>query len=187
MRGGSRNIIAAAPPQMDLDARISTGGPQMGSARAAELVERLSGALQRQHLNLDEEQGLLEALLDITAVQGNPDEHINFAAQDFLPLDEQGWTLLVTYTFERRYGWSESADCNNDRAMDSLDNRAKKKINESLEQVINSTIALTASVLGSAAICLSLPVCSLHLRVCLLLTCVRRVGAALGMAEGAAA
>jgi hypothetical protein len=111
-----------------------------------ELVVRLSGALQRQDLALDEEQGLLEELLATGTDQssGTPPGPLgSFVSSEdgpgalLLALGEKEWTLLVSYTFERRYGWSESTDSNDDRAMESLDNRAKKKINETLEQVLN--------------------------------------------------
>jgi hypothetical protein len=113
---------------------------------ARELVERLSGALQRQDLDLEEEQGLLEALLRAAVSAGLdgvvPEESESKHCEAVLHLDDQAWTLLVSYTFERRYGWSESADGSDDRAMDSLDNRAKKKINDTLEQVRMSCTCL---------------------------------------------
>lgn len=111
--------------------------PQMASV--TELVGKLSHALHRQQLELEEEQGLLNALMatrNLTTSWGGSEGTVEVVGeQDVLPLDEQGWNLLVSYTFERRYGWSESADGSDDRAMDSLDNRSKKKINETLEQV----------------------------------------------------
>jgi hypothetical protein len=116
----------------------------MGPA-GAELVERLSGALHRQDLALDDEQTLLEGLLTLAAGPGVGDASgpnsgagpaaLHDDAGEVLALDEPGWTQLLSYAFERRYGWSESADGNDDRAMDSLDSRAKKKINETLDKV----------------------------------------------------
>ena len=96
-------------------------------------VAQLSAALAQQDLDLEAEQVLLEALLMGEAASADGCALIPGAV---LELSEQGWTLLVSYAFERRYGWSESADGDDDRAMDSLDNRSKKKINEALEQVI---------------------------------------------------
>ena len=118
----------------------------MGSSGVAELVERLSGALHHHDLALDEEQALLEALLKLSVGTGADEEAGpndndagptvgRAAAGDMLLLDEQGWAQLLCYAFERRYGWSESADGSDDRAMDSLDSRAKKKINETLDKV----------------------------------------------------
>ena len=104
--------------------------PADQTLRLAGLVERLESCLCRQDLDLDEEQGLLESLLR-TSDGAGPEE----ALPAVLPLDAHGWSRIVSYAFERRYGWSESADVNDDRAMDSLDNRAKKKINDALDQV----------------------------------------------------
>ncbi len=123
-------------------------------AHARALVERLGGALHRQDLDLDEEQGLLESLLRISAAgvcpdSGRPEE----ALPAVLPLDAHGWSQLVSYAFERRYGWSESADVDNDRAMDSLDNRAKKKINDALEQVGLATPPCRCCARGRARCC----------------------------------
>lgn len=104
--------------------------PAEQTGRLAGLVERLESCLSRLDLDLDEEQGLLESLLR-TSGGARPEE----ALPAVLPLDAHGWSRIVSYAFERRYGWSESADVNDDRAMDSLDNRAKKKINDALDQV----------------------------------------------------
>lgn len=112
---------------------VGDHGPRMGST--SELVERLAAALAQQDLDLEAEQALLEALLRSAAVRENGAGPAEPSAGDEMELDEQGWTLLISYAFERRYGWSESADGDDDRAMDTLDSRSKKKINEALEQV----------------------------------------------------
>ena len=114
-------------------------------------VAQLSAALAQQDLDLEAEQVLLEALLMGEAASADGCASIAGAV---LELSEQGWTLLVSYAFERRYGWSESADGDDDRAMDSLDNRSKKKINEALEQVI-FIYSHAATVLEPHAFCLA--------------------------------
>ena len=114
------------------------GSSERNEFQAQELVERLEGALHRQDLDLDEEQGLLESLLRTSAGACPDSARPEETRPAVLPLDALGWGRLVSYAFERRYGWSESADVNDDRAMDSLDNRAKKKINDALEQVIRN-------------------------------------------------
>lgn len=117
-------------PRVGTTAGLSAPGRRDAAQEQTGLVERLESCISRQDLDLDEEQRLLESLLK-TSDGAGPEG----ALSAVLPLDAHGWSRLVTYAFERRYGWSESADVNDDRAMDSLDNRAKKKINDALDQV----------------------------------------------------
>ena len=97
---------------------------------ATELVARLVDAIQSQDHALEEEQSLLEVLLKTGPGAGGvpTGSEVVEAGADAggaeLEMGEQEWTQLVSYVFERRYGWSEGADGSDERAMDSVDGRS---------------------------------------------------------------
>ena len=110
---------------------------------ATELVARLVDAIQSQDHALEEEQSLLEVLLKTGPGAGGvpTGSEVVEAGADAggaeLEMGEQEWTQLVSYVFERRYGWSEGADGSDERAMDSVDGRSKNKINETLDRLLS--------------------------------------------------